>query len=203
MRKYSVIVFDLGNVLIPFDYNIMLTRLNEVQSGLGNKFMQLYKDNYAYHRSFERGEIDTEVFISTMLGHCDNQIDSETFCRYYSEIFVVNDDVAGLLPVLKEKGYTLVLLSNTNEIHQQYGYRHYDFFAYFDRLILSHEVKAVKPEEAIYRAVEKYTGRPSEEHIFIDDVREYGDAAKSIGWDAIQFTNYDQLAAELKTRCIL
>ena len=73
----------------------------------------------------------------------------------------------------------------------------------FDKLFLSHEVGFIKPEEDIYRAVEKVSGFPSEEHIFIDDIKEYFDASKSIGWDGIQFVGYNDLVKNLKTRKIL
>lgn len=202
-KKISVIVFDLGNVLIPFDYSIMISRMNEVKQGMGERFMQLYKDNYSFHRSFERGDVSQADFLAEMLRHCDGSLDEETFCRYYSEIFTVNEDVASLLPVLKEKGYKIVLLSNTNEIHRQYGYRQYDFFKYFDKLVLSHEAGAVKPEPAIYRAVEAYTGYPPEEHVFIDDVEDYAGGARAMGWKAIHFKGYDSLVDELKKLNVL
>lgn len=201
-RKYSVVVFDLGNVLIPFDYGIAVNKLNKVEPGLGESFMSLYKENYHYHRAFERGDVNEKDFLSAMLKLVDNKIDEETFCEYYSKIFVVNEDVAALLPVLKEK-YTLVLLSNTNSIHQRYGYQHYEFFKYFDKLILSHEVNAVKPEEKIYRAVEMFTQKPPEEHIFIDDIEEYAQGALNAGWDAVQFKGYENLVNNLKARGIL
>ncbi len=54
-RKYSVIVFDLGNVLIPFDYNILIEKFNGIEPGLGNKFIKYYRSNYSIHRDFERG----------------------------------------------------------------------------------------------------------------------------------------------------
>lgn len=201
-RKYSAIVFDLGNVLIPFDYSIMRRRLDEVKPGLGNEFYNHYMDNYEMHRDFERGKISEADFISAMLIRCNGTIDEKTFCRYYSEVFRVDEDVASLLPKLKEK-YKLVLLSNTNSIHQEYGYKQYEFLKYFDKLILSYQVGAVKPEPEIYKAVEMYTELPAEEHIFIDDVAEYADGARNAGWDAIHFTNYEQLVKELKLREIL
>ena len=74
---------------------------------------------------------------------------------------------------------------------------------YFEKLILSHEVGACKPEEKIYRAVEEYTKLPSAEHIFIDDIFEYAEGAKKLGWDAIQFKSYEQLINELKIREII
>ncbi len=201
-KKYSVVVFDLGNVLIPFDYSRMMKRFNEIKEGLGDKFAAFYKSNYEIHRSYERGEITDEKFIEKMLDVLEHKIDGETFCKYFSEIFTVNENVASLLPRIKEK-YKLVLLSNTNSIHREYGWKKYDFLKSFDKLILSYEAGAVKPEEKIYRAVEDYTKMPANEHIFIDDVLEYAEGAKKCGWDAVQFLGYEKLLADLKERNIL
>src|SRR3972149_4350708 len=156
-RKYSVIVSDLGNVLIPFDYNISYNKLEKIETGLGQRFLDKYREN---------------------------------------------EDLVSLLPELKKR-YKLVLLSNTNIIHQKYGWNEYGFLKNFEKLILSHEVGAVKPEEKIYRAVEKYTKLPSGEHIFIDDIFEYVEAVKNLGWDAIQFKSYNQLINELKIRGLI
>lgn len=201
-RKYSVIVFDLGNVLIPFDYTIAFNKLEKIEPGLGQRFLDQYKENYEFHRNFERGEISEDKFLTTLSGFINNKTDRETIIDAYSKIFTVNEDVAALLPELKKK-YKLVLLSNTNIVHQKYGWNEYNFLKHFDKLILSHEVGACKPEERIYKAVEEYTKRRAEEHIFIDDIIEYGEAAKNLGWDAIQFKNFEQLFNELKLRGIV
>ena len=201
-RKYSAIVFDLGQVLVRFDYKFFVEKVNRHKAGIGEQFLELYKSNYDIHRDFEKGKTSEKKFISQMLNYLDHSIDAETFCRYWSDIFSFNDDVIALLPTLKKK-YQLYLLSNTNSIHKKYGYQNYDFLKIFDKMFLSHEVGYVKPEPEIYRAVEKVSGLPSEEHIFIDDILEYVEAAKQLGWDGIQFVGYDDLVNNLKARDIL
>jgi HAD superfamily hydrolase (TIGR01509 family) len=201
-NKISVIVSDLGNVLIPFDYDVALQKLDKIENGLGAKFWKYYHDNYNIHRKFERGDLPEDEFIDLMLKAVENKIDKKTFCEYFSQVFTENKEVTSLLPVLKEK-YTLVLLSNTNSIHREYGWKNYEFLKYFDKLILSNEVNALKPEEKIYRAVEAFTQRPSNEHIFIDDVAEYAQGAVNCGWDAVQFINAEQLKKDLKNRNII
>ena len=200
--KYSAIVFDLGNVLIPFDYTPAISKLNQIQSGLGDKFAEFYKANYSLHRDFERGSIPETSFINKMLEVVDHKINAETFCRIFSDIFTLNEEVITLLPILKNN-YKLFLLSNTNSIHQKYGWQKYEFLNYFDTLILSHEVGSVKPEEKIYLAVEEASGFPSAEHFYIDDILEYVDAAKKIGWDAVQFVTYKNLLTNLKERKVI
>lgn len=200
-QKYSVIVFDLGNVLLPFNYNIMLDKLERIEKNLGQRFLKYYQDNYNIHRSFEKGELSEEDFTDIMLASLDHKLDRETFCNYYSKIFTENKNVTALLPELK-KNYILVLLSNTNSIHREYGWKDFDFIRYFNKLILSYQVKAYKPEEKIYKAAEDFTKKPPGEHIFIDDVKDYSEAAKKLGWDAINFTDYENLMREFKERGI-
>jgi glucose-1-phosphatase len=202
MQKYSVVVFDLGNVLIPFDYSKVLSYIDSKRPGMGAAFAEYYKENYQIHRSYERGDISDKEFIDIMLKAIDYVLTPEEFCKCFSEIFTVNTNVTELLPKLKQN-YRLMLLSNTSHIHQQYGWGHYEFLKNFEHLFLSHEVNAVKPEPKIYQTVMNYTKAPASEHIFIDDVAEYGQGAKDQGWNAIQFVGYDNLVAELHARGIL
>ncbi|MFZ2323080.1 MAG: HAD family phosphatase [Ignavibacteriaceae bacterium] len=201
-RKYSAVVFDLGQVLLSFDYKYFVDKVNQLKDGLGDEFVKKYNKNYDVHREFEKGKVSEKDFISQMLKYLEHKIDEETFCKYWSDIFTPNEKVIALLPELK-KNYKLFLLSNTNSIHKKYGYEHYDFLKLFDKLFLSHEVGFVKPEEEIYRAVEKVSGLPSSEHIFIDDIPEYINAAKNIGWDGIQFIGYENIVANLKEKWVL
>ncbi len=201
MNNFSVIVFDLGNVLIPFDYNIIINKLENIEEGLGVRFYKFYQNNYYVHKDFEKWSISTEKFIEIMLKWADNKIDAETFCKIYSEVFTVNTQVTDLLPLLK-KNYKLVLLSNTNYIHQKYGWQQYHFLKNFDKLILSHEVHAVKPEPEIYQAVMNFTNEAAEKHLFIDDVEEYVEGAKAMGWDAVQYVSYEKLIRDFTSRNI-
>ena len=201
-NKYSAIVIDLGNVLLPFDYKFAINELNKIEQGLGNKFIEFFNSNYQFSRDFESGKISESIFIDKMLDSINNKISADTFCKIFSEIFTVYEDVVSLLPILKND-YKLFLLSNTNLIHQKYGWQNYEFLKYFDKLILSHEVGAVKPEEKIYRAVESASGFPSQEHFYIDDIQDYVDIAINIGWDAVQFVDYEKLLIDLKSRNII
>lgn len=197
----KVIVFDLGNVLIPFDYNRMLVKLDERKKGLGKRFYKLYKSNYHIHRDYEKWKLRDDEFLDIMMQWTENAFGREEFCRVYSDLFEENKEVAALLPNLK-RNYKLILLSNTNHIHQKYGWRHFGFLKYFDKLILSHEVGAIKPEPEIYRAVMKYSEEPPEAHLFIDDIKEYVNGAKKMNWDAVQFINAEKLKEDFKKRNI-
>jgi glucose-1-phosphatase len=201
-KKYSVIVFDLGNVLLPFNYDLVTEKFNKRKPGLGDKFKKLYAENYDIHKRFERGEIFVEDFLTIMMDWLEGKVYGKEFCKIFSDVFTVNQELVDLLPELK-KNYTLVLLSNTNYIHKKYGYGNKEFLKLFDKLFLSHEVGAIKPEKKIYKVVEEYTGKPSQEHFFIDDIKEYVDGAKKCGWGTVQFIDNDQLIKALTKKEIL
>lgn len=199
---YSAIVFDLGNVLVPFDYALITAKLNRIQNGLGGRFAQLYKDNYEIHRNYERGNLHTEEFLTVVLEWVNYKLTGKQFCKLFSSVFKVDNRVVDLLPLLK-KNYILVLLSNTNVIHKKYGWGSYDFLKYFDKQILSFEVGAVKPEKKIYRAVEEFTQQQPSKHFYIDDAKEYVRAAKELGWEGVHFVGYEKLLEDLKEKKII
>jgi putative hydrolase of the HAD superfamily len=201
-RKYSVIVSDLGNVLVPFDYTKAIEKLEKIEPGLGQHLFNYLESNYEIHRKHERGDITSQEFLDIVLGVIDNKLGAEEFCRIYSDIFTINEPLVTFYTELKKR-YTLVLLSNTNKIHHDYAWGKYEFVKLFDKLILSYEVRSVKPEPGIYKAVEAFTIRPPGEHIFIDDIAGYAEAAKNLGWDAIHFINNEQLIEELNIREII
>jgi len=198
----KVIVFDLGNVLINFDYSKISTALNKIDTGLGDRFIKIYYENYHIHRKYEKWAISDDKFLKIMLEWCEFKINGETFKNIYANLFTENFQTTALLPILKEN-YKLVLLSSTNFIHKKYGWENYDFLKYFDKLILSHEVGAIKPENKIYKEVESYTNQSPECHIFIDDIAEYVNAAKKRGWNGIQFVNCEKLLSDFKSYNIL
>lgn len=203
MTEIKAVVFDLGMVLIPFNYDFALNRLNLLKPGSGEKVMEFVKENYHHFRAFEAGKMSEDEFITMLMkaGEVEGIIDRERFCYIYSEIFSINYDVAELLERLKQN-YRLFLLSNTNSVHKKYGYENFKFLRHFEKLFLSHEIGHVKPEPEIYRAVEKYSGLKPEEHLFIDDIMDYAEGARNCGWKAIRFINYNDLLEQLQNHSL-
>ena len=56
-----------------------------------------------------------------------------------------------LITALKGR-FRLLVLSNTNAIHIDMVRERYPILGHFDHLVLSHEVKAMKPDPRIYAA---------------------------------------------------
>ena len=89
------------------------------------------------------------------------------------------------------------LLSNAWDDLRQTLHGRWNIDGLFDELIISAEVKMVKPDPRIFRlAVEKLGIQPFEA-VFIDDVGENVDAASKEGLLSIRFRNTQQTLDEL------
>ena len=98
--------------------------------------------------------------------------------------------------------YRLVLLSNTNAIHFDMIRRSYPVLRHFHDLILSYEVKAMKPDPVIYRAAIAAAGCRPEECFYTDDIADYVEGARRMGIDAVQFRGSEALEQDLRERGI-
>ena len=94
------------------------------------------------------------------------------------------DDAFPVLASLRERGVKTALVSNcshsTRPVVERLG-----LDSAFDRVVLSFEVHAMKPEPAIYRAaLEQLGGVPPGRAVFVDDQPPYCDGATATGMDA-------------------
>ena len=94
------------------------------------------------------------------------------------------DDVFPSLASLRDRGVKTALVSNcshsTRPVVERLG-----LDAVFDRVVLSFEVRAMKPDPAIYRATLEQLGSVAPERaVFVDDQPTYCDGATAIGLDA-------------------
>jgi len=102
-----------------------------------------------------------------------------------------------LLEELHEGGTRLALLSNAGWDFAG-PFRASPMAALFERMFVSAELDAVKPDPAIYREVAEALGIPLERMVFVDNKVENTDAAAALGVTAHHFTGVDGLAAFLR-----
>jgi 2-haloacid dehalogenase len=108
-----------------------------------------------------------------------------------------------LLHELKQKEYSLHGLSNWAAEKFNIVRRGYAFFDLFDSILLSSDVRLIKPDPRIYLALLERIKRSADECVFIDDSEANVTAARQLGFDAIHFVSSDQLCEELSSRGLL
>ena len=69
----------------------------------------------------------------------------------------------------------------------------------FETITKSYEAGAMKPSEIIYQDALKKLNLKAEECVYTDDILEYVDKAKSLGFNAFQFTTAEKFEEDLKS----
>lgn len=183
------IVFDFGGVFAKID----VVRCMDVFKTLGLKDVEKYMDPYeqgGFFGDMEEGKIDDEEFrqkVNDLSGHDVSWDD----CNRAWHAIIVGVVKGNLLKVLdlREKGYHVALLSNTNPFMT--GWFRSDRFdgeghgiGYYipkEHQYLSYELKTMKPGKEIFRKMLDGEGFIPDETLFIDDGAENIKTAQSLG----------------------
>lgn len=199
MRQLKTIIFDLGNVIIPFDFRLGYAALSAHVDFPAEEVAGRIRDT-ALVPELESGRIAPRAFVAEMNKTLGTDLSYETFCGIWSAIFLPETLVPlDLVRTLKES-YRVTVLSNTNAIHFDRVWETYPILREFHHLTLSHEVKAMKPEPAIYAAALAAAGAEPGECFFTDDIPAYVEGARQAGIQAEQFLGYDKLLNDLRAR---
>ena len=193
----KAIIFDYGNVIHRWDNDIFLKEFVKL-SGMDYNHVVDVIFGQGLHDKIETGEISNITFFKTIKDKLNLKISQNEFFKLFSsKLFQEIKTTISLIEKLK-KDYKVALLSNTNKIDFEYVLKKSETFPLFDAVTLSFEVRHKKPEKQIYLdSLNKLNLNP-DECVFIDDIKEYSDAASKLGIHGINYTSYKNLIKELK-----
>jgi glucose-1-phosphatase len=198
MKKYQAILFDLGNVLLNYSFDLTFQKWAELTSYTPEYF----KNHFQFDGKlleYEKGHITSMVYFHYVTIMLEIKWTYEIFKTGWNAIHIgIPDGIYALLENLKSN-YKLYILSNTNELHADFWKSHFSpLLRHFEGIYCSHELHAHKPEPEIFQMVSHLIKIPLEQLLFIDDMPENVSGAKKIGLDAILATSPSQLVGELK-----
>jgi FMN phosphatase YigB (HAD superfamily) len=197
----KTVLFDLGNVIIPFDFKPAYARLAN-HCGCKPEEVPSRIRATGLVPPFEKGEISAERFVNEFSAALNLNITYQDFCDWWSSVFLQEPLVPeALLEDLASK-YRLIALSNTNPIHFKMLQGAYPLLRHFHDFVLSYEVGSAKPEAKIYKEAIARAQCSAEECFFTDDMQVNVEAARRHGMDAVQFLSAPQLEQELRARSL-
>lgn len=142
----------------------------------------------------DKAEISRKEFykkISEKTGIPEEKVD------YSKAPIEINLELLYLIANLKKK-YKIGLLSNSSAEFINEVLSKYDLRGYFDEIVISAEVKHIKPEPEIFEIILNRLGLQKEEVIFTDDKSHNTEAAEKIGIKSIRYENNRQLHKDLE-----
>lgn len=195
----KAILFDLGRVIIPFDFQRGYQALASLCTLPADQIPLRIRATGLVPR-FEAGLIEAPDFVAQLGIALEADLDQHQFSTCWNAIFLEETYIpVAMLEGLRQR-YRTVLLSNTNSLHFDQLRHHLPQLQHFDRFVLSYEVKAMKPEPAIYAAAVEAAGCRANECFFTDDMEDNVAAARAFGMDAERFESLAQLQRELSAR---
>jgi HAD superfamily hydrolase (TIGR01509 family) len=184
MMRPQVVIFDLGKVLVDFDYHKAGHRI-AARGKSSAEEVRRFIDHSPLLVRYESGQITTAQFFAAVVAATHFAGTAEEFAEFFADIFIPMPGMIALHAELRRQGVPTFILSNTNELAISHIRRQFPFYAGFDGYILSYQVGAMKPAEKIYAAMEALTGKAGAELVFIDDRPENIATAAARGWQVI------------------
>jgi HAD superfamily hydrolase (TIGR01509 family) len=193
----SVVVFDLGKVLLDFDYSIAGRRL-AAQTKLSPAEVQQCLDHSPLLVQYETGLITRQQFFDQVQRTTGFRGTLREFSDFFADIFTEMPEMIALHKELRQKGIPTYIFSNTNDLAIEHIRRAFPFFADFDGYILSYEVGAMKPAARIYDTLEELSGHAGAEIVYLDDRAENVAAGRARAWQTILQTSPAESRAALR-----
>jgi len=191
-QKYDSIIFDLGGVL--YDIDVQRTKDAFAKIGL-NDFSKLYtlKEQVDLFDSLEKGMINDQGFVEGINRIGGVHFTPEQIKQAWNALLIgIPGENIDLLRKLRDDGYKLYLLSNTNILHyssiqiemqEKFGLDSLDQL--FDQTYISYKIGMRKPDAEIYKHVMLNHNIDPARAIFIDDNEDNIKAAISAGIPAV------------------
>jgi len=200
-NRFSLCLFDLGNVVIDFDFDIASRRLSPL-CGISPEEVFQRMASWEGIPAFEEGKIEPPRFFETMKERLGFPFGYDAFLPIWNEIFTEKKEVSALLRRLLGR-IPLALISNTNRLHFDYCYRTFPIIKEVGQFVLSCEVGFRKPDLRIYQtALSRFNAVP-EKVVYVDDLQELVGAARRLGLEAIRFEGTGKLERDLLERGLL
>ena len=194
----STVISDLGRVVLWFDNNIFLRKLADAAGKPFSDVKAMVHGDLELFRRFDAGAVTPRAVFEKVTELVGADISYEAFFEMYNDIFSSNAVAIDVLTRVKAAGYKTLLLSNTDPERFGFVRRRFPEVLFFDRYVLSYELKLLKPDPAIYLAAARLAGTSPQECVFIDDMEENIAGAVAAGFSGIHYTPATDLAAELK-----
>ncbi len=182
--KPEIVVFDLGKVLVDFDYSIAARKI-AARSTIPLDGIYDFIGSSDITVKYEVGLVTRREFFEQMRKAIGFHGTFEEFGEFFADIFTPIPPTIELHAELRRHGIPTYIFSNTNDLAIEHIRRNFPFFKNFDGYIYSCEVGAMKPDAKIYEALEKMAGRRGAEILYIDDRPENVAAGCARGWRAI------------------
>ncbi len=193
-----VIVLDVGGVLVGFDLKPLIRALSKNRGDRVSLPPLSAID--ALFLPVQTGEAPLDDIVPELNASLKVSIPPDEWRDLLCSIFT--GEMQGMREMLAElkSDFYLVGLTNTIELHWTHVLQTYEILHLLDGCIVSYVEGLAKPDPAIYRMVSDRYCKGGVPHYHTDDLPEYVEAARRMGWRSEVFRSPSQFRNEVLRR---
>lgn len=193
----DTVIFDLGNVLIPFNPRWLFRTMLPDEASIDAFFAETGFD--AWNIQMDAGLPFAEGIASHSRKFPQHRALFEAFFDRWPE--TVGEPIAESVDIfrtLRRKGIRTYALTNFSAETYPLAVARFPFLNDFDGTVVSGIERLVKPDPAIYRLLMQRHAVEASRAVFIDDRLENIEAARKLGLHAIHFVDEMALRPALR-----
>lgn len=183
----KALILDLGGVVVDIDIEAFFSALKAVDNSADRNFFTIDKQNTLCH-DFETGKLTEKAFLEGFANTSTANTPKDTLKKVWCQMIKgITKETLDTIKLLR-KQRKLFALSNTNIIHADFINQHLQekhaitsLNDLFDDVYLSYESGFRKPDTASFHTAINKFNLAAKDAIFIDDIQENLEAAKTIG----------------------
>jgi len=195
----TAVVFDLGGVLIDWDPRYLYRTLFDGDDGAMETFLsEVVTQEWNGHQ--DAGRPWSEAIEVLARQHPERRDLIAAFWERWPEMLGgAIDDTVAILAELRAAGVRVFALSNWSAETFPRARPRFPFLDWFDGIVISGEVRLVKPDPRIFRHLLETHGLAAERTVFVDDSETNVAAAVALGMTGIHFAGAEALRRELRS----
>ena len=191
------IIFDIGLVLIRFDWDSYMEKLFPAERDVREAVTAAMWHNPDWNQ-LDRGVLPLDAVEQLFIENAPEYADAiREALRRLGEAPEKQPYAIEWIEQLKAMGYRVYYLSNYFEYLMQEAPQVLDFIPHTDGGIFSCHEKITKPDPEIYRRLMARYQLVPEECVFIDDTAVNIDAANALGIRGFRFAGYEKSYPEI------
>ena len=179
----EALIFDIGNVLVPFDWKPAESLFRRYSGNFSGDADKAFRELI---RRLDLGELTGEEFASLGMRTIGFTQSASEFVGIWNSIFNDNPPMARVVLGLK-KQFPLFLISNISDLHHAYLTGKYGVFQHFLDGVYSYRAKCAKPDRRIFEMAITQFGVNPEKTVFVDDLPANVESASRVGFRSVQY----------------
>lgn len=201
--RRSVVVFDLGGVLLDWNPRYLYRKLFDGDEAVVDAFLTDVCPP-DWNLAQDAGRSFDDAIEALMPKHREWRPQIAAWRDRFGEMIPgALDDTVAIAGELRGRGVPLYALTNWSHETFPSQRRRFAFMDWFAGIVVSGEEKVVKPDPRIFRILLERYGLRAEETIFIDDNPRNAAAAAALGMHGLHFRSAAELRRELVELALL